>query len=355
MAADLVTRELKILMLEDVPEEAEWVERELRKSGLVFTARRVQTQGAFTSAVEEFAPDLILADSALPGFNGRAALEWVKLRYPRIPVIMVTGALGDEAAVELLIAGASDYVLKDRLARLASAVQRVLREEEGRRSREQLEQALRDAAQEERRRLAQELHDGLGQELTGLAMLAEGLLKQAARESRIVPPELMRLATIAREAIKTCRDIAHGVSPLGGTQGGLIEALRALTARLGGPPGPGIGLTFDLQATIDITHEASEHLYRIAQEALANAIKHSGATSVQVRLEVDTDTVRLRIIDNGRGFASSSPAAKGLGLRTMRSRAQAMAGRFSVGAREGGGAVLTCEVPQHIASRVAVR
>jgi signal transduction histidine kinase len=246
-------------------------------------------------------------------------------------------------------------VLKDRLARLGSAVQRVLREQEDTRSREQLEQALRDAAHEERRRLAQELHDGLGQELTGLAMLADGLLKQAAREGSIVPPELTRLAVIAREAIKTCRDIAHGVSPLGGAQGGLIDALRELTQRLSGPPGPGIALTFDLQATIDISHEASEHLYRIAQEALANAIKHSGATAVQVRLEVDTDSVRLRVIDNGRGFATLPSAAKGLGLRTMRSRAHAMGGRLSIGAPEGGGAVLTCEVPQHSASRVAAR
>jgi signal transduction histidine kinase len=346
---------MRILMLEDVPEEAEWVERELRKSGLAFTAQRVQTRAQFTAAVEDFAPDLILADSKLPGFDGRAALEWVKHRYPDIPVIMVTGALGDEAAVEFLIAGASDYVLKDRLARLGSAVQRVLREQEDSRSREQLEQALRDAANEERRRLAQELHDGLGQELTGLAMLADGLLKQAEREGRIVPPELVRLAVIARQAIKTCRDIAHGVSPLGGAQGGLIDALRELTARLSGPPGPGIALTFDLQATIDISHEASEHLYRIAQEALANAIKHAGATAVQVRLEVDTDSVRLRAIDNGRGFAAPPAAVTGLGLRTMRSRAHAMGGRLSIGAREGGGAVLTCEVPQHSASRVATR
>jgi signal transduction histidine kinase len=346
---------MKILMLEDVPEEAEWVERELRKAGLSFTARRVQTKEQFVAGVEDFAPDLVLADSKLPGFDGREALEWVKQRYPHIPVIMVTGALGDEAAVEFLIAGASDYVLKDRLARLGSAVRRVLREQENSRSREQLEEALRDAAHEERRRLSQELHDGLGQELTGIAMLADGLLKQAARENRIVPPELTRLAVIAREAIKTCRDIAHGVSPLGGAQGGLIDALRELTARLSGPPGPGIALTLDLQATIDISQEASEHLYRIAQEGLANAIKHAGATAIQVRFEVDTDSVRLRVIDNGRGFAMLPSAAKGLGLRTMRSRAHAMGGRLSIGVREGGGAVLTCEVPQHSASRVAAR
>jgi diguanylate cyclase (GGDEF)-like protein len=119
---------LRILMLEDVPEEAEVLQRELHKSGLEFIARRVQTRPAFVQALEEFAPDLVLADSRLPAFDGRTALQMVRQKDPFLPVIMVTGALGDEAAVEFLIAGASDYVLKDRLARLAPAVRRALRE-----------------------------------------------------------------------------------------------------------------------------------------------------------------------------------------------------------------------------------
>jgi len=111
-----MSEELRILMLEDVPEEAEVVQRELHASGLAFVARRVQTRSDFAAALEEFAPDLILADSKLPAFDGRSALQMVRQKDSLIPVIMVTGALGDEAAVEFLIAGASDYVLKDRLA-----------------------------------------------------------------------------------------------------------------------------------------------------------------------------------------------------------------------------------------------
>src|SRR6202023_4376873 len=120
----IMSGELKILMLEDVPEEAEVLQRELHKSGLKFVARRVQTRLAFAAALEEFAPDLVLPDSRLPAFDGRTALQMVRQKDPLLPVIMVTGALGDEAAVEFLIAGASDYVLKDRLARLAPAVRR---------------------------------------------------------------------------------------------------------------------------------------------------------------------------------------------------------------------------------------
>jgi signal transduction histidine kinase len=338
--------DLRILLLEDIPEEAEIVERELRKAGLAFTAVRVQTKPQFIDALERFAPQLILADSKLPGFDGRSALELVKQSSPDVPVIIVTGELGDEAAVALLIAGARDYVLKDRLARLGEAIRRVLREEEARRERERLEDALRKAAEAERRRLARDLHDGLGQELTGLAMLAEGLVMQARHDGAPVPAEIDRLAQIARHAIKSCHDIAHGLSALGGMLGGLTEALRGLVARLGGPPGPRITLTLALRSAITIPREASEHLFRIAQEALANAVKHSGAQRVEVRFEADPQSVRLVVLDDGSGPPADATGSAGLGLRTMHSRAEAIGASLSIAARNGGGTILICEAPQ---------
>src|SRR5437868_6883119 len=80
---------------------------------------------------------------------------------------------------------------------------------------------------------------------------------------------------------------------------GLTEALRDLTDRIAGPPGPRVSLTLDLHAPISTSREASEHLYRIAQEALTNAMKHSEAATVEVRLDVDDHTVRLRVLDDG--------------------------------------------------------
>jgi len=349
--------DLKILMLEDVPEEAEVLQRELRRAGLAFIAQRVQTKTDFEEALDEFEPDLILADAKLPKFDGHSALQMVRHRTPRIPVIMVTGALGDEAAVECLLAGASDYVLKDRPARLGPAVIRALQDEKDRRSREaaeierkRLERALREAAAEERARLAKELHDGLGQELTGFAMMADGLAKQLARSGAPVPPELERLAGMARHAITACRDIARGLSPLGGARSGLTEALRDLTDRVGGPPGPRISLTLDLHAPITTSREASEHLYRIAQEALTNAMKHSGAGTVEVRVDVDDHTVRLRVLDDGVGPPDPSTRSSGLGLQTMRDRAAAIGARLSVVARHERGTAVICEAPQGMAS-----
>lgn len=136
---------LRILMLEDTPTDAELEERELRKAGIEYTMLRVETRDAFVRALVEFRPDIILSDYNLPDFSGMAALEIVRQDRPDVPVIMVTGALSDIEAVGLIHAGAKDYVLKDRLARLGSAVQRVLSMEHGIRARKCAEKSLRES------------------------------------------------------------------------------------------------------------------------------------------------------------------------------------------------------------------
>ncbi|QSA96175.1 PAS domain S-box protein [Methylococcus sp. EFPC2] len=137
--------EIRILMLEDTPEDAELIEMALREEGIAFVAQRVQTRASFVLALEEFRPDIVLSDYRLPAFDGRAALDILRERHAEIPVVMVTGAMGDEMAVELLRAGARDYVLKDRLARLPAAVLRALDEERESRNRKAAERALRDS------------------------------------------------------------------------------------------------------------------------------------------------------------------------------------------------------------------
>jgi PAS domain S-box-containing protein len=145
MEQAVMSQQLKVLMLEDTPTDAELEERELRKAGIAYTLTRVETRDAFIRAIEEFKPDIILSDYNLPDINGMAALEFVRLNHPEIPVIMVTGALSDIEAVGLIHAGAKDYVLKDRLARLGSAVQHVLSMEQGIRARKAAEKSLRES------------------------------------------------------------------------------------------------------------------------------------------------------------------------------------------------------------------
>lgn len=145
MEQPALNRELRVLMLEDTPTDAELAQRELRKAGVAFTAMRVETRDEFIRALEEFHPDIILSDYKLPDFNGMDALAIVQRDHPEMPVVMVTGALSDLDAVELIHAGAKDYVLKDRLARLAPAVQRALSAEQGARARKAAEKALRES------------------------------------------------------------------------------------------------------------------------------------------------------------------------------------------------------------------
>lgn len=113
---------LRILHLEDNSSDAVLVQRELDKAGLRFTAERVETREDFVRALDDCAPDIILADYHLPGFDGLAALAIAQERCPEAPFVFVTGVLGDERAVEALKRGADDYILKDRMSRLGSAV-----------------------------------------------------------------------------------------------------------------------------------------------------------------------------------------------------------------------------------------
>lgn len=119
---------LRILLLEDNPTDAELNERALHKAGIAFTAQRVDSLPALASALDTFRPDLILADYHLPGFDGLQALELVLVKSPEIPYIFVSGAMGEELAVDSIKRGATDYVIKDRLARLPVAVRRALEE-----------------------------------------------------------------------------------------------------------------------------------------------------------------------------------------------------------------------------------
>jgi diguanylate cyclase (GGDEF)-like protein/PAS domain S-box-containing protein len=152
--------ELRILLLEDNPVEAELNERMLRKAGLEFISLRVDSEPAFIQSLADFKPDLILADYNLPSYNGRAALDYVQQTSPDLPVIMVTGAIGEERAAELLRAGARDYILKDRLARLPAAVQRVIDEQKEILARRESEKKLREA-ESKFRMLFEAANDGI--------------------------------------------------------------------------------------------------------------------------------------------------------------------------------------------------
>jgi len=132
---------LRILILEDEPSDAALAQRLLASAGFSLTAVVVDTRPSFVQQLTAFRPDVILSDFALPGFSGESALKIAQKQCPHIPFIFLSGVLGDEAAVELVRLGATDYVLKDRLARLPSVIRRAIAEAGQRAQLAQLETA----------------------------------------------------------------------------------------------------------------------------------------------------------------------------------------------------------------------
>ena len=135
-------RPARILILEDEAWDAELAQRLLAAADLQITAVVVDNRESFTEQLTAFQPDVILSDFALPGFSGRAALAIVQETCPHIPFIVWSGVLEDEAAVDFINLGATDYILKDRPARLATVVQRALAEAKQRGQLRQLEDQL---------------------------------------------------------------------------------------------------------------------------------------------------------------------------------------------------------------------
>jgi diguanylate cyclase (GGDEF)-like protein/PAS domain S-box-containing protein len=134
---------LRILLVEDSPADAEITLRELRRGGLEFEFRQVETEIDLIRACEDFKPQIILSDFAMPHFDGLSALKVVRRVRPELPFIFVSGTIGEETAIESLHSGANDYVLKTNLSRLPIAVRRALHDAEERAARLETEEALR--------------------------------------------------------------------------------------------------------------------------------------------------------------------------------------------------------------------
>lgn len=138
-------KKLKILILEDVEFDAELIEYELRREGIKFLSKRVDTKEKFVKELEELKPDLILADHSLPKFDGISALKIANERCPYIPFLFVSGKIGEEFAVNALKQGATDYIFKNNLSKLVPAIQRALEEYNEKIEREKAQKSLRKA------------------------------------------------------------------------------------------------------------------------------------------------------------------------------------------------------------------
>src|SRR4051812_27733927 len=136
---------LKILMVEDVATDAALIRRNIERGGLAVELRRVERESEYREALTNFVPEMILSDFSMPHFDGISALRIARESYPRIPFIFVSGTMGEERAIDALTSGATDYVLKQNLARLPAAIKRAMRDAKARVERHAMEAGLRRA------------------------------------------------------------------------------------------------------------------------------------------------------------------------------------------------------------------
>ena len=204
-----------------------------------------------------------------------------------------------------------------------------------------LEKEVLEISESEQRRIGHDLHDGLGQELTGLAFLSQNVGRKLAEASRPEAGELGRISSLINLAIEKTRDLAKGLSPVEWGPDGLSAALQNLASRT--REAYGISCEFHRSRAVHVeSHIAAMHLYRIAQEALGNAARHSHGSCIWISLAGEGDEVVLQIEDNGIGIRPAQPGNKGMGLHLMPYRARTIGATFELQPRNGGGTLVRC-------------
>lgn len=216
--------------------------------------------------------------------------------------------------------------------------------------RKRLEHEILEIANREQQRIGSDLHDGLGQELTGVALMLRGISAQLRRERSTARADVEHVIGLVNAAIESTRDLARGLSPVNEHCGGLRAALQSLADRSKERYGIAAELTSRLKTPLLLDEGDATHLYRIAQEAITNAIRHGRVTRIAIELEAGAERVCLTIRDNGRGFDARRSTAGGMGLKIMHYRSQMLHGELTVRSAPGEGVEVRCECPHRAAS-----
>lgn len=181
-------------------------------------------------------------------------------------------------------------------------------------------------AEHEQQRIGHDLHDGLGQELTGISMLSVALAEQLRAGGSPAATEANQLADLMQDSLRHTRDLARGLCPVDLEDEGLAATLQRLAERVSRLPG--VVCKFRQHGSVALPTAAATHLFRIAQEAISNALRHGQARNIGVLLTIHDDQLALEIADDGPGFAADAPA--GMGLRLMRHRAETIGGALQI-------------------------
>lgn len=212
------------------------------------------------------------------------------------------------------------------------------------RTRQKLEQEILNISERERQRIGRDMHDDLGQMLTGIGMIAQNLAQKLKANKLPAAEGVQEIADLVKEADEHARSLARGLVPVNVESNGLNAALHELVEKT--------SKMYDIDIRYHSDHAdkiedstAAVHLYRIAQEAINNAVKHGKTSSIQVLLTASKDNIILQVKDHGKGFPESRPTTNGMGVRIMQFRANMIGGHLEINSDKGEGTEIICKVP----------
>lgn len=336
MTVSSAERRLRVLHVEDSELDHQLIVAQLRRAGLDLDVHRVDTLSEVAQALTQ-AWDAIVSDYNLPGFSGLVVLDMLKESKRLIPFVLVSGEIGEDTAVAAMRTGASDYLLKNNLARLAPALlhaieandmqcARLEADRELRKSKQRLHELaghLQTSVEMERAAIAREIHDDVGGSLTALKFDLAWIARHA--QDAAVRQRVQSALETVSYAIEASQRIMHNLRPAILEQG-LVAAVQWMSMRFERRTG--------ITTTMRTSHEQIQLpagvplvAYRTAQEALTNVSKHANASRVDIELSVDSGVLTLEVSDNGQGVAPGDLAkARSFGIRGLHERAATVGG-----------------------------
>ncbi len=348
-------RPLRVLHLEDSLLDHELVVLQLRRDGLAVQMLRVETEAALRAALEQHW-DAVLSDYNLPGFGGLEALALVRRRDRALPFLLLSGEIGEDVAVQAMRLGASDYLLKHNMARLAPALRNAVAAAQAERAREaadrelaqsrqrlsELAQHLQTSIDAERAAIAREIHDDVGASLVALKFDLAWIERRAA-DAELRQRVRAALDTVSH-AIDSSKRIMHNLRPAILEQG-LVAALQWMAASFERRTGVACSFRSSPAELPELPPGVPLVAYRSAQEALTNVAKHARASRVAIDLALAGGMLSLEVSDDGIGLSRADLAkARSFGIRGLHERAGTVGGAVEV-ASAGRGTTLLLTLP----------
>jgi len=347
---------LRILHLEDSPADHALASMTLRRAQVAHTMHHVDTLEAFRDSITEKTFDIILADYNLPGFTAIDAWKIASSLPGQPPFILVSGAIGEVAAVDAIRLGIADYVLKDEMPRLPHVIARAREVHEARLAREQaanelaasrqrlaeLTEHLQSSIEQERAAIAREIHDDIGGALTAIRFDLAWIDRHSGQAG--VREHVQAATSMLQHALGASQRIMMNLRPPVLDQG-IVAAVQWLAdsfERRSGVPTQ----MHSSAPRIDMPPSFQLVAYRTAQEALTNISKYAHCTTVHIELSDTEGVFTLEVTDNGCGFDPATlNKPKAFGINGLRERARTINGWLDVSSRPGQGTSVILSVP----------